>query len=441
MFAFSFRSLVLFLLLFSTSAFAQTYEGIYRPNYAFARDWSCNADDIGMDGGAVGFVNGKMIGVENQCDLLDPEIVPDRPKATKYKRDCWGEGTQYTDEIIIEKTSIGILFQVDGGDEVEWRFCDAQVEAATDPEDSTENEEAQASVWHVDTRPKAFESGNDYFFSVPGDAQYCRNQTDAAADLSQLRVQCSNGNPVVFVEIGTCDADGQSSEPVQVNYKFDGAEVSTANFGPLPDQGSPNQIGIWDVATANPFIREIAQSEDLTLAYSVRGEVSQFVMRFNVTGFAQHMDDFGKSCPGLYVSYPGDQPVEDEEGDTTAAQDPADGSGEAGEEALDLSRAERREIQRRLSLIGYNTRGVDGVFGPATRAAIKLWQIDNELTADGYLSPSSLKLLKSQSQAAYADWKASPKKRYFGSDGCLRRPNGRIIMGRTLRCDLRALQQ
>ena len=56
------------------------------------------------------------------------------------------------------------------------------------------------------------------------------------------------------------------------------------------------------------------------------------------------------------------------------------------EERLQLTRDERRAIQRDLTILGYDTRGVDGIFGPGTRGSIGLWQQQNDLPETGYLT-------------------------------------------------------
>jgi len=56
------------------------------------------------------------------------------------------------------------------------------------------------------------------------------------------------------------------------------------------------------------------------------------------------------------------------------------------ETALRLSRDTRRELQRNLSLLGYDTRGIDGIFGRGTRAAVAAWQRDNGFEANGYFT-------------------------------------------------------
>lgn len=131
--------------------------------------------------------------------------------------------------------------------------------------------------------------------------------------------------------------------------------------------------------------------------------------------------------------------------DTATDTSTADGSdgvsaAQATENAMGLTKSDKREVQRRLTLIGYNTNGIDGVFGPGSRSAITNWQVAAGFSPSSYLAPKQLSRLVKMSAKKYAEWQARPKN-YLGKDGCLRRPNGRIIVGRTVRCDLRALNQ
>lgn len=146
------------------------------------------------------------------------------------------------------------------------------------------------------------------------------------------------------------------------------------------------------------------------------------------------------------------EPVLVEITDSTETDEPASDDTAAGEiptferatlaieEELGLTRTDRREIQRRLVLMDYNTRGVDGVFGNGSRIAIRQWQRDSDIPSSGYLDLNQLAALREMSQAKYAVWEARPK-RYTDKNGCLREPNGTIIKGRTFKCDLSAASQ
>ena len=78
---------------------------------------------------------------------------------------------------------------------------------------------------------------------------------------------------------------------------------------------------------------------------------------------------------------------------TTAAAE--DGPARA-ESALNLSRQQRSAVQAGLTRRGFDTRGVDGVFGRGTRNAIAAWQRANDLNATGYLTANQFERLTSR---------------------------------------------
>ncbi len=82
-----------------------------------------------------------------------------------------------------------------------------------------------------------------------------------------------------------------------------------------------------------------------------------------------------------------------------------------GEETLELSRDQRREIQRDLTVLGYNTRGVDGIFGQGTRRAIRDWQAATGLRESGYLNQIQIARLDNQATRRAAELEEEARQR------------------------------
>ncbi len=53
-----------------------------------------------------------------------------------------------------------------------------------------------------------------------------------------------------------------------------------------------------------------------------------------------------------------------------------------------ISFTQKKELQARLTQLGYDTKGVDGQIGPNSRRAIRAWQKANGIIADGYVDLS-----------------------------------------------------
>lgn len=85
--------------------------------------------------------------------------------------------------------------------------------------------------------------------------------------------------------------------------------------------------------------------------------------------------------------------------ETQAPDTPEPDPGAAAEDRLDLTRAERRRVQANLTALGYDTRGVEGIFGPGTRTAVERWQQANDLPPTGYLTSAQVALLDQQAPA------------------------------------------
>jgi hypothetical protein len=133
----------------------------------------------------------------------------------------------------------------------------------------------------------------------------------------------------------------------------------------------------------------------------------------------------------------------------------------AAEAGLDLSRRQRRELQRRLALAAHDPRLVDGIFGPATRAAITGWQIAAGLPPTGYLDTQAVALLEGQTEDRYREWRQAERSRDrsrqrmqtaavsspmpsatpAGAGRCQRTRSGEIAYGQNVLCDFRGLRE
>lgn len=71
-------------------------------------------------------------------------------------------------------------------------------------------------------------------------------------------------------------------------------------------------------------------------------------------------------------------------------------SAEEIEASLNLSRASRRSIQSNLTYLGFNTRGVDGILGRGSRAAIAAWQNAEGYDATGFVTAAQILELQTQ---------------------------------------------
>lgn len=84
---------------------------------------------------------------------------------------------------------------------------------------------------------------------------------------------------------------------------------------------------------------------------------------------------------------------------------------EADEKALGLSRDARREIQRSLTLLDYDPKGIDGIFGKGSRAAITKFQSVNGLEATGFVTAAMITQLQAQADRRNAELEAEAERR------------------------------
>ena len=84
---------------------------------------------------------------------------------------------------------------------------------------------------------------------------------------------------------------------------------------------------------------------------------------------------------------------------------------EAKEKDLGLSRDARREIQRSLTLLDYDPKGIDGIFGKGSRAAISKFQAVNGLPETGFVTRAFMNRLGVQAERRSKELEAEAKRR------------------------------
>ncbi|MCK0120491.1 peptidoglycan-binding protein [Loktanella sp. F6476L] len=80
------------------------------------------------------------------------------------------------------------------------------------------------------------------------------------------------------------------------------------------------------------------------------------------------------------------------------------------EEALSLSRDARRDIQRDLTILNFDPRGIDGIFGPGSRSAVTNWQQQNGFSQTSYLTTEQINQLDAQAARRAAELEAEAER-------------------------------
>ncbi|TNF59841.1 MAG: hypothetical protein EP307_09635 [Rhodobacteraceae bacterium] len=92
----------------------------------------------------------------------------------------------------------------------------------------------------------------------------------------------------------------------------------------------------------------------------------------------------------------------------TEPQLPIEPATEDAEKQLQLGRQDIRDIQARLSVLGFDPNGIDGLAGRGTREAIRSWQLSAGLAQTGFMSGRQLDLLRNTSEQALQVWLRDP---------------------------------
>ncbi|MFN4128771.1 MAG: peptidoglycan-binding domain-containing protein [Paracoccaceae bacterium] len=142
--------------------------------------------------------------------------------------------------------------------------------------------------------------------------------------------------------------------------------------------------------------RTTLQSQLTALGYSAG--VADGLWGANTRGAIQRWQTANKLSATGYVTAAQVRLIQQQAGTvaTPGPETPAANDDLVEESLLALTSSERREIQRRLTQLGYNTGGIDGAFGRNTRRALSAWQRDEGVRASGYITADQLRELRRQ---------------------------------------------
>lgn len=220
-----------------------------------------------------------------------------------------------------------------------------------------------------------------------------------------------------IIVIGDAEADGQSMG----RDFFARAGSLTAPQGALIVQGSPKD--------AAAFLQAIATPGTDVIDAATRMELSGFVPRslilvpegaVETDATPQTVDTAAEDAlwqgaqaldtPEAYLDYlskyPQGQYVEAAQAQIDAINSEPNRGARLAEEGLNLTRDQRRDIQRDLTLLDFNPRGIDGIFGPGTRAAITDWQQQSGFSQTSYLTTDQINQLDAQAARRAAEIEA-----------------------------------
>lgn len=223
------------------ASYAESIDGLYQPS---GLDWSCSPAQIGMDGGALAIQNGVFEGVENRCDLTNPQ--PDG-RGTAFTATCSAEGSTYQQQMTITPTANGVSILSDGFTSY-WKRCDGH-QMATSPQQSSN------SRWTFGGRQGVFESatgdanGNAVTFT-------CNDLGENGGLSVELGGDPISGGPVVF------DIDGTAFNM--------SAWASDGRIDTACSVCGENYMALWE-ATAAGNLMTITASDGRSASFSLRG--------------------------------------------------------------------------------------------------------------------------------------------------------------------------
>ncbi|MCK0141593.1 peptidoglycan-binding protein [Aliiroseovarius sp. F20344] len=167
----------------------------------------------------------------------------------------------------------------------------------------------------------------------------------------------------------------------------------------LAPQGEGTELGHG----LTPGIGEIDAPEGVTVLVGPANRLARYVDRVALAEGA-------RMASRLRARYPAVTPY-GHLSDFSPFTKPEVSKAERAERELNLTRNDRRNVQRDLALLGFDPGSIDGIFGRGTRAAITDWQRDAGKKESGFLNLRQIRLLGSMADKRAAILEEEARKR------------------------------
>ncbi len=186
-------------------------------------------------------------------------------------------------------------------------------------------------------------------------------------------------------------------------------------LAPTPETAAIKPLAL--AATQEPIDTLDLSDTEVSAEFIVERDVFQTAQRTGkVEDFRAYLDSYPNghyaqiarnAIVRLKAQGPETGDIEQAEAATETADEPdlkTTIASQETEDAMKLGLGERRSIQRRLALLGYEIGTADGVPGPNTRLAVSQWQSSNGFYKSGYLNRAQYNALRRQTRTQYANW-------------------------------------
>ena len=191
-----------------------------------------------------------------------------------------------------------------------------------------------------------------------------------------------------------------------------GAAPAIADFvaGPLlePGQSLPKVLAGARTVKGSGFLSErvsfLPENEERPIAPPNAAEVERAVWQATLA------QDSVQGFEGYLERYPEGFFAADARAAIERIRNEPNRLARLAEEGLDLTRAQRQEVQQQLTVLGFEPRGVDGLFGAGSRAAITRFQSANGFPATGFLDANQIERLSLQTERHTAEQAAAAER-------------------------------